>query len=111
VERALAIAHTCAYDAWAAYDKRALGTQLGGQLRRPARERSLANKNEAISFAFYRAAIDLFPASKSTLFDPLMLKLGYHINDTSTDTSTPAGIGNVACNAVLVFRHSDGSNQ
>src|SRR3981189_2483626 len=33
VARALAIVHTCIYDAWAAYDNKALGTQLGGRLR------------------------------------------------------------------------------
>src|SRR5258708_38657954 len=31
VARALAIVHTCIYDAWAAYDQHALGTQLGGR--------------------------------------------------------------------------------
>src|SRR5262245_19172118 len=36
VARALAIAHTCMYDAWAAYDKNAVGTtDLSGQRRRP----------------------------------------------------------------------------
>jgi hypothetical protein len=35
VSRALAIVHTCMYDAWAAYDERAVGTQLQGALRRP----------------------------------------------------------------------------
>ena len=38
---ALALAHTCIYDAWAAYDRTAVGTRLGGTLRRPARERRL----------------------------------------------------------------------
>ena len=33
VSRALAILHTCAYDAWAAYDRDAVGTRLGGVLR------------------------------------------------------------------------------
>ena len=28
VSRALAVVHTCMYDAWAAYDERAVGTQL-----------------------------------------------------------------------------------
>src|SRR5919198_4259564 len=56
VARALAVAHTCMYDAWAAYDRAAVGTRLGGALRRPARERRFANKVEAISFAAYRAA-------------------------------------------------------
>jgi len=31
VARALAIVHTCMFDAWAAYDKKALGTRLGGR--------------------------------------------------------------------------------
>ena len=51
VSRALAVAHTCIFDAWAAYDRLALGTRVGGALRRPARERSLINKQTAISFA------------------------------------------------------------
>src|SRR6267378_4014171 len=33
VARALAIVHTCIYDAWAAYDHKAVGTQLGSSLR------------------------------------------------------------------------------
>ncbi len=83
VARALAIAHTCAYDAWAAYDEHALGTQFGSQLRRPRSERLLPHKDEAISFAFYRAAVDLFPSDRSTVFEPLMAKLGYDINRAS----------------------------
>src|SRR5947209_6668315 len=61
VARAIAIVHTCMYDAWAAYDPFAVGTRLGSSLRRPAAERTLANKNEAISYAAYRALVDLFP--------------------------------------------------
>lgn len=111
VARALAIIHTCIYDAWAAYDKHALGTQLGNSLRRPERERTLANKNEAISFAAYRASVDLFPLDEKQVFRPLMEALGYDPDDTSTDVHTPTGIGNVACGAILEFRHHDGSNQ
>src|SRR5439155_23814944 len=47
VSRALAIVHTCMYDAWAAYDDQALGTRLGGVLRRPPDERTPANRSEA----------------------------------------------------------------
>jgi hypothetical protein len=111
VARALAIVHTCIYDAWAAYDERAVGTQLGGQLRQPAYKRRIFNEEEAISFAAYRAAVDLFPADKTSVFDPLMASMGYDPNNASTDTSTPSGVGNVACAAVLNFRHNDGSNQ
>jgi hypothetical protein len=39
------------YDAWAAYDDHAVGPRLGGSLRRPAAERTLANKNTAVSYA------------------------------------------------------------
>ena len=109
--RALAIAHTCMYDAWAAYDPVAVGTQFGGSLRRPDTEHTDANKQHAISFAAYRALVDLFPTQKAVLFDPLMAILGYDPLDTSTDTTTPTGIGNVAAAAVLAFRHADGSNQ
>jgi hypothetical protein len=111
VARALAIVHTCIYDAWAAYDKHALGTQLGGSLRQNPFKHKRANQNKAISFAAYRATVDLFPVDKATVFDPLMANLGYDAHDTSTDTTTPSGVGNVACAVVLNFRHNDGSNQ
>ena len=111
VARALAIVHTCMFDAWAAYDQKAMGTRLGGSLRTRPAERTHANKRKAISFAAYRAAVDLFPWDVANVFDPLMTNLGYNPGDTSMDTRTPSGIGNAACEAVLAFRHSDGSNQ
>ena len=111
VSRALAIVHTCIYDAWAAYDESALGTQSGSTLRQPHRERTLANKNQAISFAAYRSAVDLFPSDEAKVFRPLMQELGYDPDDRSLDTRTPTGVGNTACNAVLQYRHMDGSNQ
>jgi hypothetical protein len=111
VARALAIAHTCIYDAWAAYDHKAVGTRLGAALRRPAPEHTLANRRQAISFAAYRAAADLFPGSTPTVFDPLMRNLGYDVSDLSRDLLTPTGIGNTAAVAVLEFRHRDGANQ
>src|ERR671922_2623651 len=92
VARALAIVHTCAFDAWAAYDDRAVGTRLGGALQRPPREHTLTNMNMAISFAAYRACVDLFPGSRVTVFDPLMSSLGYNPNDTATDTTAPSGV-------------------
>jgi hypothetical protein len=60
VSRVLAVVQTSVYDAWAAYDPVAVGTRLGGSLRRPTTERTLANKSTAISFAAYRALFDLF---------------------------------------------------
>jgi hypothetical protein len=111
VARALAVAHTCVYDAWAAYDGVAVGTQLGDTLRRPAHERRYQNKIEAISYAAYRASVDLFPGSKAAVFDPLMALIGLDPADDSQDTAAPAGVGNLAAEAVLSFRHRDGANQ
>lgn len=110
VARALAVVHTAIFDSWAAYDARAVGTRLGARLRRPAGEFTEANKNEAVSYAAYRAALDLFP-TRQPLFDGLMASLGYDPANLSTDQTKPAGIGNVAARAVLDFRHQDGSNQ
>lgn len=108
--RALAIIHTCMYDAWTAYDERAAGTQLQGALRRPPAERTPANKERAISYAAFRALSDVLPVDSGSYFS-LMKQLGYDPKDNSTDIETPTGIGNVACAAVLEFRHRDKSNQ
>jgi hypothetical protein len=99
------------YDAWAAFDERAVGTQLSGALRRPAWERTAANKEKAISYAAFRALEDVLPVDTDSVYVPLMKQLGYDPKDHSTDIETPTGIGNVACAAVLEFRHHDKSNQ
>jgi len=108
--RAMAIVHTCMFDAWAAYDEVAVGTRLGGSLRRPLAERSADNKEKAISFAAYRALDDLFPSQMATNMDPLMQALAYSPSEVD-DANGPASIGNSACQAVLEFRHRDGANQ
>lgn len=106
VSRALAIVHTCMFDAWAAYDQKAVGTRLGATLRRPPAERRSAEKRKAVSFAAYRAASDLVPTG-APLYAAIMASSGYD----PADTTTAAGVGNTACKAVLDFRHQDGSNQ
>jgi hypothetical protein len=108
VARAISVVHTAIFDAWAAYDVRALGTRLGGTLRRPAVERTPENKNKAISFAAYRALVDLFPARQFD-FAEQMAAFGYAVD--GSDTSTPAKVGNTAAQAVVDYRHTDGSNQ
>lgn len=110
VARALAIVHTAMYDAWAAYDEVAIGTRLGGSLRRPSSEHSPDNKVEAVSFAAYRALVDLFP-DQQTRFDARMASLGLDPSNATGDVTTPAGVGNIAAAALLGFRHQDGSNQ
>src|SRR5215216_2361799 len=63
--RVLAVVHTAIYDAWAAYDPVAVPTMANGNGRRPSAERTLENKNKAVSFAAYAALFDLFPARPS----------------------------------------------
>jgi hypothetical protein len=110
--RAVGVLHTATYDAWAAYDATAVGTRLGGSLRRPAAERTLENKSKAIGYAAYRVLVDLFPESRfpgrQAVFAAL---LNDDPNNTSEDTTTPQGIGNRVARAVLEYRHRDGANQ
>jgi hypothetical protein len=134
--RALGVLHTATYDAWAAYDPIAKGTNPNG--KGPAQQDKTliteANKKEAISYAAYRVLVDLFPpvAGKfpptGAYQHPDILLKG--INDppnpppnppydpanttlaSPADTmATPAAVGNLAAWAVLDFRHNDGSNQ
>jgi hypothetical protein len=106
--RALAIVHTAIYDAWAAYDPLAVGTRLGAGLRQPAAERTPANKDKAISYAAYTALMDLFPARQSVFTQTMQ---GLYGEAFAADTSAPATVGFTAAQAVLDFRHGDGSNQ
>jgi hypothetical protein len=108
VARAISVVHTAIFDAWAAYDARALGTRLRASLRRPAAERTLANKNKAISFAAYRALVDLFPARQFDFAEQMVMLFG---DAWASDTSTAAVVGITAAQAVIDYRHGDGSNQ
>ncbi len=103
--RALAITHTCMYDAWATYDAVAVPTRPNGIPRQAYQDASMA-----VSYAAYRALLNLFP-SQASVFTAQMTAYGYDPNNTSTDTSTQAGVGNVAAQAVLAYRANDGSNQ
>jgi hypothetical protein len=120
--RALGVLHTATYDAWAAYDPTAKVTRPDGPAQQQASKNTLVNKSEAISYAAYRVLIDLFPPGSFPSTgayqtpDVLLTSLGYSTANTApastADTAaTPAGVGNLAAQAVLNFRHGDGSNQ
>jgi hypothetical protein len=110
ISRTLAIALTAMYDAWAAYDDHAVGTRLGGTLRRPPAERTQKNKEIAIAYATYRALVDVYPADAAWLAEQ-MRAAGFDPNDMSVDPATPQGVGNLAGKAVCDYRHHDGANQ
>jgi hypothetical protein len=108
--RMLAIVVTAMYDAWAAYDDRAVGTRLGGKLRRPSAERTRANKARAVGHATYRALLSVFPEDEKWLAGQ-MHRMGLDPTDTTTDLAKPQGVGNVAAAALIAYRRHDGSNQ
>lgn len=108
--RAIGIVTTAMFDAWACYDAVAHGTMYGQTLRRPVQENVGLNKEKAISYAAYQALVNLFP-SDTNRFSAKMRALGYDPTDSSTDVTTPQGIGNVVSFAITSSRHSDGSNQ
>jgi PAP2 superfamily len=110
ISRTLAVALTAMYDAWAAYDDKAVGSRLGAALRRAPAERTQANKEKAIAYATYRALVDVYPEDKAWI-DEQMRKRGYDPNDASMDIATPQGVGNRAAKAVCDYRHRDGANQ
>ncbi|MEM1169299.1 MAG: DUF6851 domain-containing protein [Cyanobacteria bacterium P01_H01_bin.35] len=111
--RAYSMVHTAIYDAWAAYDPLAVGTQLGDDLQRPESENTEANKAEAMSFSAYRVLTDLFP-DQVEIFNDVMVTLGFDIEDLDEDDedmSDPSVIGELSAEALLAFRQNDGSNQ
>ncbi len=110
LSRQMAVCLTAAFDAWAAYDDKAVGSRLGGELRRPPEERTRQNKETAIAYAMFRAMQDQLPFQKQYIISE-MRRMGFNPGMVCQDSTTPAGIGNRAAAAVLAFRHHDGANQ
>jgi hypothetical protein len=108
--RNLAIVVTAMFDAWAAYDETAVGTRLGGTLRRPAKERTADNKDRAIAYAVTHVLLDVY-ADDAAWIKERVRREGVNPDDVSADLATPAGIGNTAAAALLKYRHHDGANQ
>src|SRR5262249_31315339 len=105
--RNLAMCTTAMFDARAAYDDKAVATRLGGKLRRPSNERTPANKEKAIAHAVTQILLDIYPEDAAWIKERVR-KEGIDPNCSSTDVTTPEGIGNVAAAALLKYRHHDG---
>ncbi len=104
--RALAILHTCIYDAWAIHDERARPTEAIA--RRPASERRPDRQGEAVDFAAHQALVELFP-SETAAFNELLCRLGRRPGGPDPDTA--GNIGRMAAEAVVARRRTDGANQ
>jgi hypothetical protein len=104
--RALGVLHTATYDAWEAYDPTAKSTRPNGIPEPQASSNVAADKAKAISFAAYTTLTDLFPYRRP-VYEARMTALTYSLSDTSP----AANVGRTAAQAVIDFRHGDGSNQ
>lgn len=110
ISREMMIATTAMFDAWACYDDKAVGTQLGGKLRRPIAERTKKNQVTAMGYAVTRTLEDVFPEDAAWVRERAG-KMGVDPSNTSMDPSTPAGVGNTVAAAIITYRHHDGANQ
>ena len=61
----------------------------------------------SISYAAFRALVDVLPVDTNCVYIPLMKQLGYDPNDNSTDIETPTGIGNIWTLVFLLTRICD----
>jgi membrane-associated phospholipid phosphatase len=104
--RFFAILHTAIYDAWTAYDPKAVGVVSGATLKGEGGPNNEANKREAISHAAFTVLRVLAPQHKRALIEQ-MQALGY---DPNADTA-PAKVGRRAALAVLVHCRNDGANE
>ena len=111
VSRMLAVAHTCMYDTWSAFDRRATGVHfnLRGEQRRPPDQRSEPAKTLAVSHAAHRCALDLLPKGRSG-FDSLLAEFDPAPQATESWQSDARQLGQAAAEAVLAARADDGAN-
>ncbi|MGH9465483.1 MAG: vanadium-dependent haloperoxidase, partial [Thermoanaerobaculia bacterium] len=105
----LHIVSTAMYDAWAAYDAEAVGYYTGDSLDRPAAEHTEENQAAAVSHAAYHTLRALYPSQKSQV-RALIRQLGYSGPFSSSDLTTPVGIGTSVAATVIAIRRQDGSN-
>src|SRR5258706_10628489 len=98
--RALAIVHTAMFDAWACFDDRAIPTHLPASWRRPASERTAANKQAALSHAVFGALLDLFPRRQAQLAETMRQAGQDPAAKITTETTGPAWLGAFPARAV-----------
>lgn len=119
VARSLGVIYSAVYDAWAAYDDIAKPA-YSATPRRPAAQRTDANRVKAVHQAAARALVDQFPpaiypepfrSSYQASIDGLLTRAGIALGDGNINANNPVGVANLAANAVLAFRHGDNANQ
>ena len=95
ISREMHIAVTAMYDAWAAYDAKAVGTRLGGALRRPRGRAHPGQQGEGDRLRAPTARCSTSIPRTRTGSREQMRAQGHDPDDASTDVTTPQGVGNV----------------
>ncbi len=109
--RYLGLIFTAVFDAWSRYDEKAIPVYLSNVDRLPTEERTLRNKEIAISYAALATMSEYYYSDKAIFEKFMKEELGLDPNDTSIDPSTAVGVGNLAAKAVIEARRNDGANQ
>ncbi len=108
--RFLGLVTTAMFDAWTRFDDKATPAIAKEIDRAPESMRTLANKQEAISYAAYRTMVEYY-YSDSLKWKTHMRDMGYDPSNRSMDPTSAAGIGNAVAAAIIEKRKTDGSNQ
>ncbi|NCP11975.1 MAG: vanadium-dependent haloperoxidase [Sphingomonadales bacterium] len=108
--RAMAVVTAAMYEAWAAFDDKARGQFFGDSLRVAPSERTLANKQAAISYAAACAITDLYPESRTNI-EAALRKFGFDPMKAVASRASPIGIGTLVGEKICAHKHGDGANQ
>lgn len=108
--RAMALVTGAIYEAWAAYDDTARGALFDSSLRQASSERTLVNKQEAISYAAAGILIDLYP-EHAAMAHAALETFGYQREAAIPGRRSAAGIGTLVAEAIASKSHRDGANQ
>lgn len=107
--RAISMVHESIYNAWAAYDWRALFS-VPGLSKRPWWEADVQWQAIAVSHAAYAVLVDLFPVQQPN-FALALANLTANLPVGQPQGITAAQVGQQAGQALLMQRHNDGANQ
>lgn len=108
--RYLGLIFVSVFDAWSRFDDNSIPVYLSDVKRVSKDQRTLSNKEIAISYAAYGTLCEYYYSDKA-LFSNFMKELGLDPNNNSMDPNTPEGIGNLAAKATIEARKGDGANQ
>jgi hypothetical protein len=106
--RLIAIPIYAMYNAWAAYDTRAIGTIPEAFVRQPQTRDRRAHQAKAISYAMFHAHTFAFP-QEIEVASSFMRELGYDPDRPAKNPATPEGVGRLAAQAVIADRRRDGA--